>query len=78
MYKGIIEKRKAYEEEQRLKTIYRAQAAALKYFISEKYAEAPKSRKQACRRLREETGLPKWVLKKAIQTAYGALYSERP
>ena len=74
LYKGIVEKRKAYEEEQRLKTIYRAQAAALEYFISEKYAQAPKSRKQAYRQLREETGLPKWVLKKAIQTAYAALH----
>lgn len=73
LYKGIVEKRKAYDEELRLKTIYRAQAAALEYFMSEKYAEAPKSRKQAYRQLREETGLPKWVLKKAIQTAFSAL-----
>lgn len=42
-------------------------------FISEKYAQAPKSRKQAYRQLQEETGLPKWVLKNAIQTAYGVL-----
>jgi ribulose bisphosphate carboxylase small subunit len=34
--------------------------------IGEKYAQAPKSRKQAYWQLREETGLPKWVLKKAI------------
>jgi hypothetical protein len=63
-HKGIVNKRKAYDEEQRLKTIYRAQAAALEYFISEKYAHAPKSCKQAYRQLREETKLPKWVLKR--------------
>lgn len=73
LYKGIVEQRKAYDEEQHLKTIYRAQAVALEYFIDEKYAAAPKSRKQAYRKLKEDTGLPKWVLKKAIQTAYGVL-----
>ena len=73
LYKGIVDRRKKYEEEQHLKKIYKAQAFALDYFFSERYSGAPKSRKQAYIQLREETGLPKWVLKKAIQNAYKAL-----
>tara|TARA_B100000676_G_C17624239_1_gene603243 strand:- start:481 stop:633 length:153 start_codon:yes stop_codon:yes gene_type:complete len=45
------------------------------YFISEKYAEAPKSHKQAYWKLWEETGLPKGGLKRAIQTAHSAFHS---
>lgn len=73
LYKEIVKRRKEYEEEQHLKTIYKAQAFALNYFLDERYSESPKSRKQAYRQLREETGLPKWILKKAIQNAYKAL-----
>lgn len=73
LYKEIVKRRKEYEEEQHLKTIYKAQAIALNYFFGERYSEAPKSRKQAYCQLREETGLPKWILKKAIQNAYRAL-----
>ena len=73
LYKEIVERRKEYEEEQHLKKIYSAQAFALDYFFSERYSEAPKSRKQAYKQLREETGLPKWILKEAIQNAYKAL-----
>ncbi len=56
-----------------LKKIYRAQASALAFFIDEKYSTQQKSRKQAYRVLREETGLPKFMLKRAIQSAYFAL-----
>lgn len=73
LYKDIVIKRKAYDEELRLKIIYRAQAAALDYFINEEYSTAPKSRNQAYKCLRRETGLPKWELMKAIETAYRAL-----
>ncbi|BFM05686.1 hypothetical protein GCM10025791_44560 [Halioxenophilus aromaticivorans] len=50
---------------------YRAQTAALQFFIDDRYADHTQSRKEAFRVLKEETGLPKWVLKNAIQTAYG-------
>ncbi|WP_396587724.1 TniQ family protein [Bermanella sp. R86510] len=73
LYKEVVQRRKEFEQEQHLKTIYKAQAFALDYFFNERYSEAPKSRKQAYRKLREETGLPKWILKKAIQNAYRAL-----
>ena len=73
LYKEIVKRRKEYVEELHLKTIYKAQAFALNYFLDERYSEAPKSRKQAYSQLREETGLPKWILKKAIQNAYKAL-----
>lgn len=52
---------------------YRAQAATLQFFVDDRYADHTQSRKEAYRALKEETGLPKWVLKNAIQTAYGAL-----
>ena len=56
---------------------YRAQTAALQFFIDDRYADHTQSRKEAYRVLKEETGLPKWVLKDAIQTAYSALIPER-
>ena len=53
---------------------YRAHAAALRFFTDDRYADHTKSRKEACRVLKEES---KWVLKNAIQTAYSALVPER-
>ncbi|MBL4882156.1 MAG: TniQ family protein [Oleispira sp.] len=73
IYKDVVQRRKNYDEEEHLKAIYRAQAAALEYFFQERYADQPKSRRQAYKQLREETGLPKWTLKNAIQIAYEAL-----
>lgn len=61
-----------FKQVEHLKKIYLAQRRSLEYFLSESQGCAPKSRKQAYRFLKEETGLPKWVLKKAIETAYGA------
>jgi len=46
----------------------------LDFFLKDKYAKYSKSRKQAYKVLREETGLPKFILKDAIQTAYSALF----
>ena len=48
---------------------YRTLAAAPSSLL-ERYIHHTRSRKRAYRVL-EETGLPKWVLKNAIQTAYG-------
>lgn len=50
-----------------------AQAAALSYFVDEKYGNNLKSRRQAYKELRKQTGLPKHMLLKAIQSAYLAL-----
>ncbi len=70
----LVAKHQAYEQQQRLKKIYYAQRAALEFFLDEKYAYAPKSRKQAYKTIREETGLPKHLLRRAIQTAYAAVF----
>lgn len=60
-----------YAREQREES---AKKAALSYFVSPKYAELPKSRKQAYRVLRQETGLPKFMLKDAISGVYNAIH----
>lgn len=70
----LVAKHQAYEQQQRLKKIYYAQRAALEFFLDEKYAYAPKSRKQAYKTIREETGLPKHLLRRAIQTAYKVIF----
>lgn len=64
---------KHFKQVEHLGKLYLAQRRSLEYFLSESEGNAPKSRKQAYRLLKEETGLPKWVLKNAIQTAYAAL-----
>ena len=71
--KSIVYKHIAHEEELRLKVRYRAQAAALSYFISDKYDPVIKSRNHAYKTLRKEMGLPKKVLEQAIEVAYRAL-----
>jgi hypothetical protein len=71
--KRVIERHRRYQEREQLVKQYRAQAAALRFFTDDRYADHTRSRKEAYRVLKEETGLPKWVLKNAIQTAYGAL-----
>ncbi|PHS63810.1 MAG: hypothetical protein COB09_11275 [Thalassobium sp.] len=59
-----------YIKEKNYRNLHQAQAKAMAYFFEEKYSNSPQSRKQAYRILREETGLPKFVLRKAIQGAY--------
>lgn len=63
----------AREQEMEAKRL-RAKCCAMSFFVDEKYAEHTNSRKQAYRVLREETGLPKFVLKNAIKSAYEALF----
>ncbi len=72
--KRITTRYKHFKQVEHLKKIYLAQRRSLEYFVSASEGVAPKSRKQAYRQLKEETGLPKWMLKKAIQTAFDALF----
>lgn len=73
LVRRIVERYQAYRYQTTLVNRYRAQAAALRFFTDDRYGDHTHSRKEAYRVLKEETGLPKWVLKNAIQTAYGAL-----
>jgi len=73
LVRKVVDRHKSYQEQQYLKRRYRAQTAALKFFTDERYATHTQSRKEAYRVLREETGLPKWVLMDAIQVAYRAI-----
>lgn len=66
--------RKRMAAEEREKTILAARNSAVSYFAQESKGSSLISRKQAYRQLRAETGLPKWVLKSAIQEAFSALY----
>lgn len=74
LVRKVVDCHKAYQDQQYLKRRYRAQTAALKFFIDDRYSAYSQSRKEAYRVLREETGLPKWLLKDAIQVAYRAIY----
>ncbi len=62
-----------FQAQKQLRKTYQAQRIALDFFLSEKYSEEPQSRKRAYKVLRDETGLPKHLLKKAIKTAYFSL-----
>jgi len=70
---NIVKNHHSYTEHKKFQRLLKAQSCALSYFIDEKYRECEKSRKQAYKTLRAETGLPKFMLKKAIQTAYNAI-----
>lgn len=72
----LVAKHQAYEQQQKLKRVYYAQSAALRFFLDEKYSAIPKSRKQAYKTIREETGLPKFVLRRAVERAYGTIYDD--
>lgn len=74
LVRKVVDRHKAYQDQQYLKRRYRAQTAALKFFIDDRYSAYSQSRKEAYRVLHEETGLPKWLLKDAIQVAYRAIY----
>lgn len=64
----VVDRHQAFIEEKKLKNKRLAQSKALAYFAGS--AENLVSRKQAYRVIREETGLPKWMLKDAIRSAY--------
>jgi AraC-like DNA-binding protein len=71
----IVDRHQSYLDQDHLRKVYLAQTQALQYFLDISENRVSKSRKHAYKQLREETGLPKWVLKKAIQTAYQAIAS---
>ncbi len=73
---AVVQAHARYEKEEQHKRQNLAQSKALEYFTSEKYSDYPQSRKQAYRTISEETGLPKFMLKKAIQTAYETVHPE--
>lgn len=73
----IVAKHNELVEESRLERKMKARQAALSYFVSPSYADLPKSRKQAYKVLREETGLPKFMLKDAISGVYQASIERR-
>jgi len=72
--RSIVENHRRHEEQLHLMNRKDAQAAAVRFFTAHPEVGHQKSRKEAYRVLREETGLPKWVLKNAIQSVYSALH----
>lgn len=68
----IVDRYRTFITERQQQKRRLAQERALQYF-TDRSAETPKSRKQAYRVIREETGLPKFMLKEAIKQVYQAL-----
>lgn len=58
----------AWKIEQQNRKRIEARAAAIAFFTSDRYGRHPRSRKQALRTIRKETGLPKNILREAIAT----------
>ena len=75
LLKKIVKNHQEYLAKQRLNKIYTAQKMALSYFIDQKYSEYPKSKHQAYKEVKRETGLAKGVIEQAVKRAYRALYN---
>ncbi|TQV87664.1 TniQ family protein [Aliikangiella coralliicola] len=73
LVRKVVDEHQSCKHHQYLVRRYRAQTAALRFFIDERYASYNQSRKEAYRVLSKETRLPKWMLKDAIQIAYRTL-----
>lgn len=73
----LVARHQAYEQQKKLKNVYYAQSAALRFFLDERYSVIPKSRRQAYKTIREETGLPKFLLRRAVQSAYVGIYGHQ-
>ncbi|MEZ5506445.1 MAG: TniQ family protein [Gammaproteobacteria bacterium] len=71
--KTIVNEHANHVTREKLIRRYKAQEAALKYFCDAPVLSVV-SRKKAYKDLRRDTGLPKFLLKSAIQTAYVAMY----
>ena len=71
--KEVVRQHATYVDETKRKRAQYAQRVVLEYFVKEKNGPCPPSRKQAYRVLRAQTGLPKFLLKRSIQSAYLAL-----
>tara|TARA_R110002020_G_scaffold121942_9_gene277103 strand:+ start:539 stop:1120 length:582 start_codon:yes stop_codon:yes gene_type:complete len=76
-YGTVIEKLRAVRKhglnEERHKMLLFARSSAAEFFCEEMQGSNPLSRKQAYRQLKARTGLPKWVLKDAIQEVFVSL-----
>lgn len=64
--KDIIKRHRLWREEEQQRKQLRARAEAMCFFVSERYAQEVKSRKNALRVLRTKTGLPKNLLRQEI------------
>lgn len=74
LVRQIVAEHQRHIDKERTKVIQSAQLAAMKFFLEDQSTSSHKSRKEAYRVLRVETGLPKFVLKRAIEEAYRALH----
>lgn len=74
LVRQIVAEHQRHIDKERTKVIQNAQLVAMRYFFEDQSTSLHKSRKEAYRVLREETGLPKFVLKRAIEEAYRALH----
>lgn len=70
----ISERHKDFEVRRYLKKVYQAQKMALSYFLDQIYEESPKSKRQAYKEVKRQTGLPKGVIEQAVRRAYNAIY----
>lgn len=64
--RDIVTRYHAWKTELQNRKKIEARAAAMTFFTSDRYGRHPRSRKQALRTLRRETGLPKNILREAI------------
>lgn len=69
----IIERHRAWREKESQRKKLRARVAVLGFFTHERYALERKSRKNALRVLRAETGLPKNLLREEIAMALSSI-----
>lgn len=72
--KKISEDFKADKLKNQLRKIHQAQKLALQYFFDQKYADHPKSKRQAYKEVKSETGLAKGIIEQAVKRAYNAIH----
>lgn len=70
----IVANHKQWRQAEQLKKRHEARVAAFKYFNDITTSGVAKSRKSAYKKIREETGLPKFLLKEEINSVYKILY----
>lgn len=70
----IAERHKELEAKRHLRKVYQAQKMALSYFLDQMHEEIPKSKRQAYKEVKLQTGLPKGIIEQAIRRVYNVLY----
>ena len=70
----IVEKHKHWREAEQVRKRRQARAEAFRYFTDKSSGGIGRSRKSAYKKIREETGLPKFLLKSEINEVYNMLY----